>query len=97
MAKRKSKNDLKCCETNPVSLETNCCSVDAIISIDARGQIVLPKDLREKADINANDKFAVISWKSDEKVCCISLIKADEFADTAKNILGPMIGKIAKQ
>ena len=97
MVKRKSKNDLKSCETNPLSIETSCCSVDAIISIDGRGQIVLPKDLREKAGINAGDKFTVISWQSGEKVCCISLIKADTFADTVKNMLGPMIGEIVKQ
>ena len=97
MVKRKLKEDTKCCETNPASKEMSCCSVDAIISIDGRGQIVLPKDLREKADIHAGDKFTVISWKSDGKVCCISLIKADQFADTVKNMLGPMIGQIAKQ
>ena len=72
-------------------------SVDAIISIDARGQLVLPKDLREKAHIEAGNKFTVISWQSDGKVCCISLIKADDFADTVKSMLGPMIGEIAKK
>lgn len=97
MVKRKLKEATKCCETNTVSKETHCCSVDAIISIDGRGQIVLPKDLREKADIKAGDKFTVISWKSGGKVCCISLMKADEFAATVKNILGPMIGEIVKQ
>ena len=97
MGKRKLKEATKCSETNPVSEATGCCSVDAIIAIDGRGQIVLPKDLREKADIKAGDKFTVISWQSAEKVCCISLIKADEFADTVKNILGPMIGEIVKQ
>jgi hypothetical protein len=45
----------------------------------------------------AGDKFTVISWQSAEKVCCISLIKADEFADTVKNMLGPMLGEIVKQ
>lgn len=97
MVKRKFKENTKCCETSLDSKETSCCSVDAIISIDARGQLVLPKDLREKADINAGDKFTVISWKSAGKVCCISLIKADEFANTVKNMLGPMIGEIVNQ
>ena len=97
MVKRKLKEGTKCCETNPVSKETGCCSVDAIISIDARGQIVLPKDLREKADIQAGDKFTVISWQSGEKVCCIFLIKTDEFADTVKSMLEPMIGDIVKK
>ena len=71
--------------------------MDAIISIDGRGQIVLPKDLREKAAIQTGDKFTVISWKSDGEVCCISLIKAEAFADTVKNMIGPMLGEIVKQ
>jgi len=68
-----------------------CCKVDAIITIDGRGQIVLPKDVREKAGVSAGDKFAVISYESEGKVCCISLVKADDFAETVKDMLGPMM------
>jgi AbrB family looped-hinge helix DNA binding protein len=75
----------------------NCCNIDAIIPIDARGQVVLPKDLREKANIKAGDKFAVISWQSGGKVCCISLVKADDFADTVKGMLGPLMGELLKE
>jgi len=71
-----------------------CCSVSAIIAIDSRGQIVLPKDVREKANVKAGDKFAVISSESDGKVCCISLVKADDFADMVKGMLGPMLKEI---
>ena len=35
--------------------------VEALVPIDARGQIVLPKDVREKAGINAGDKVAVMA------------------------------------
>ena len=34
-----------------------CCRIDAVVSVDAKGQIVLPKDLREKANIKPNDKL----------------------------------------
>ncbi len=68
-----------------------CCKVDAIITIDGRGQIVLPKEVREKAGVKAGDKFAVISCESGGKVCCISLVKADDFAETVKGMLGPMM------
>ena len=68
-----------------------CCKVDALITIDGRGQIVLPKDVREKANIKAGDKFAVISCESGGKICCISLVKADDFTDTVKDMLGPMM------
>jgi len=37
-----------------------CCSVESVVSVDSRGQMVLPKDIREKANISAGDKLAVV-------------------------------------
>ncbi len=42
----------------------SCCKVDALVTIDGRGQIVLPKDIRARAGIEGGDKLAVISWES---------------------------------
>ena len=81
----------ECCEAEPILKGMKCCKVDALITIDGRGQIVLPKDVREKADVKAGDKFVVISYESDGKVCCISLVKADDFGETVKGMLGPMM------
>ena len=81
----------ECCATEPVSPDAQCCKVDAIIAIDGRGQLVLPKEVRVKAGVRAGDKFAVISYQSEGKVCCISLVKADDFAETVKGMLGPMM------
>jgi AbrB family looped-hinge helix DNA binding protein len=67
------------------------CNVESLISIDERGQMVLPKDLRDKANIRAGDKLAVISWEKDGEVCCISLIKAGDLAGMVKDLLGPMM------
>lgn len=78
-------------ETGSVAKGMECCRIDAIIAIDGRGQIVLPKEVREKAGVKAGDKFAVISFESGGKVCCISLVKADDFAETVKGMLGPMM------
>jgi AbrB family looped-hinge helix DNA binding protein len=62
-----------------------------MVSIDSRGQIVLPKDVREKAGIAAGDKLAVISFQSGGAVCCISLVRAEAFAETVKETLGPVM------
>lgn len=83
-----------CCGTEPASQDMNCCKVDAIITIDGRGQIVLPKEVRDKAGVKAGDKFAVISCQSEGKVCCIALVKADDFDETVKGMLGPMMKEI---
>ena len=41
-----------------------------MVTIDDRGQIVLPKYTRERAGLNTDDKLALIVWKSENKVCC---------------------------
>lgn len=71
-----------------------CCKVESIVTVDERGQMVLPKDARAKAGINAGDKLALITWEKDGKVCCLSLIKADELSEMAKDVLEPMVREI---
>ena len=78
-------------EPKPVLKTLQCCKVDALLSVDSRGQIVLPKDVREKAGIKSGDKFVLISHESGGRVCCFSLIRADEFSATVKGMLGPML------
>jgi len=69
----------------------SCCRVESIIGVDERGQMVLPKELREKAKIHAGDKLAIISWDKDGEICCLYLIKAEHLTDRVKDFLGPMM------
>jgi antitoxin PrlF len=71
--------------------ESSCCQVEAVATVDERGQIVLPKDIRDKANIRAGDKLALITWKKEDHVCCITLIKADELNQMVKSFLGPVM------
>ena len=80
--------------SGPSCGKMSCCKVEALISVDERGQMVLPKEIREKADIHAGDKLALVSWEKDGKVCCFTLIKADEFGDMVKGLLGPMMKEV---
>ena len=73
---------------------TGCCKVEAVVSIDERGQMVLPKEARDKAGIRAGDKLAVVSMQKDGETCCISLIKAERFSDMVKGMLGPLMTEI---
>jgi AbrB family looped-hinge helix DNA binding protein len=68
-----------------------CCKIDAVVSIDAKGQIVLPKDLRERAKLKPNDKLALIGFERDGDVCCIVMVKADILGSTVKKALGPIL------
>lgn len=71
-----------------------CCRVESIVSVDDRGQMVLPKEVREAAGIRAGDKLAIVMWKKGGDVCCVSLIKADALTGPVKGILGPVMKEI---
>ena len=77
---------------NPV----DCCKVEAVVGVDERGQMVLPKEVREKAGIKAGDKLAVVMWKMDKKVSCVSLVKVDEISGMLKEMLGPLFKQLSK-
>lgn len=68
-----------------------CCRVTSLLSVDERGQMILPKEVRERANIRAGDKLALVAWEKDGAVCCMTLIKADELAGMVKEKLGPVL------
>jgi AbrB family looped-hinge helix DNA binding protein len=72
------------------SKDEGCCSVEAVVTVDSRGQIVLPKELRAAAGIAAGDKLAVVIMQSGGRVCCLSLMKVEELAGTVRDILNPV-------
>ena len=72
------------------------CKVESIISVDERGQMVLPKELRDKANIRAGDKLAIVSWDRGGEICCIYLIKTEYLAEQVKGFLGPMMKEMVK-
>jgi len=74
-----------------------CCKVEAIVTADERGQMVLPKEVRDQADIRAGDKLALISWAKGSKSCCLVLIKADNLTAMVGAWLGPLLDKIPRK
>lgn len=75
----------------------SCCQIEAVTSIDERGQMVIPKEIREKAGFQAGDKLAVVTWEKEGRVCCISLLKTEGFSAVVKDILGPMLQDLAEE
>jgi AbrB family looped-hinge helix DNA binding protein len=73
-----------------------CCTVDAVVTLDSKGQIVLPKDLREKAKLKADDKLALIGCEREGEICCIMMIKTEDLGKTVKVMLGPTLKEIFK-
>jgi AbrB family looped-hinge helix DNA binding protein len=68
--------------------------VEAIVSIDERGQMVLPKEIRAKVGLQPGDKLAVVTREKDGKVCCIYMFKTDELLDMVKDRMGPLLQDI---
>jgi len=73
------------------------CKVESLVTVDERGQMVLPKDLRDRAGIKGGDKLAVIGWEKEGKVCCLSLIRVEELSAMVKGVLGPLMGDLLPQ
>jgi AbrB family looped-hinge helix DNA binding protein len=67
------------------------CQVEAMVSVDDKGQMVLPKTIREKAGIQPGDKLVLIGWEKDGQTCCITMVRADSLAGMVKGMLGPMM------
>ncbi|MCX8150964.1 MAG: HgcAB-associated protein [Candidatus Bathyarchaeota archaeon] len=74
-----------------MEVKKECCKIDAVVTLDSKGQIVLPKDLRERANIKADDKLALIGVTRDNTVCCVIMMKVDLLDETVKCTLGPIL------
>lgn len=74
----------------PRGKENSCCRVESVVTVDERGQMVLPKEIREAAKIRAGDKLAIILLKKDDEVCCLTMMKVDELSDAVRSKLGPV-------
>ena len=85
MYKGKSK---KCCASQPEAKISH--QIEAIITIDERGQMVLPKETRARAGIRAGDKLALVGWHKGDRVCCLSLIKVEEMAEMVGELLNSL-------
>ena len=70
-----------------------CCRVESVVTVDARGQMVLPKEVRERVGIKTGDKLAVVSLG--EGGCCLALVKADALGGMVKGLLGPLFAEVA--
>jgi antitoxin PrlF len=62
---------MSCCEGE------DCAPLESVVSIDDRGQLVLPKELRDKWGIKGGDKLAIMSCIKGGKICCATMVKPE--------------------
>ncbi len=77
--------------------EDDTCRIDAVVTMDAKGQIVLPKDLREKANFKPNEKLALVACEKNGEVCCITMVKAEKLVGAVTKTLGPLLKSVTKE
>ena len=69
------------------NIGSGCCKVESVVTVDSKGQILLPKDLREKANINAGDKLVVIRYDSGKRVTIAVLENYVTFTYTSLGVI----------
>lgn len=83
-------------ESCRVAVASGCCKLEALVRVDERGQIVLPKDVRERAGIKAGDKLAIVASTKGEEVCCIMLVRAEDLTESIRKAFGPLLTDLVK-
>ena len=86
MPRRKGTVEAECCTGKP---EPPKYDVEGVATVDERGQMVLPKAIRDKAGIRPGDKLAIVTLVRDGRVCCLHLFRTDDLANGIKDILEP--------
>jgi len=77
------KDDASCCAAEIQTVY----NIESMVSVDERGQMVLPKTLRDKMEIKAGEKLALVTCEKNGKVCCAYLIKSEQLGELVKDII----------
>ncbi|AKG54307.1 transcriptional regulator AbrB family [Dehalogenimonas sp. WBC-2] len=85
---KETKDNESCCKNG------ECCRVEAVVSMDARGQVVLPKEVRDSMGLTAGEKLALVTLNRNGEPCCLVMMKADKLARGASEFLGPILNEI---
>ena len=76
----------------PETPNKSCCSLEAIVTVDERGQILLPKELRRRVGIAPGDRLAAVVYRGDDgTLCCITLAKTDSLASAVTSLIEPVV------
>ncbi len=91
----KEKKEEICCPSSDDGL--SCCHVEGIAKVDSKGQIVLPKSLRDNMNILEGDKLVVVGMREKGELRSISLFKANRFDNMVKILLKPVVEELFEE
>lgn len=82
-----------CCNDDEMSTKFE---IEAVVSFDDRGQLVLPKEMRKKFDMKAGDKFAIVSCCEGENLCCLTFIKSTALNAALSSFITPVLSGLSQ-
>ncbi len=77
-------------ESDNPCLLSSCCRVESVVSIDERGQLILPKEVRRKMGLLPGNKLMLVSLEKDGQVCCLALLRADLVEKEVSEMIIPL-------
>ena len=70
--------------------------VEAIVSCDERGQLVLPKEVRKRLKISSGEKMALLNFTNKDDEFLLTLIRITSLEELIKNYMTPVVKDIIK-
>ncbi|MGQ9857369.1 MAG: HgcAB-associated protein HgcC [Thermodesulfobacteriota bacterium] len=70
------------------------CRIESMITVDERGQMVLPKEVRERAKIAPGEKLALVVWEKEGEVCCMMLLRSQALSGMVRDLMKPMVAEV---
>jgi AbrB family looped-hinge helix DNA binding protein len=61
--------------------------IEGIATVDSRGQIVLPKTVRDALGLEAGSKLAVVLKQNDGAPCCVTLMPAARLESRVRELI----------
>ena len=56
-------------------------AIEALVTVDGRGQMVIPKEVRDITDIHGGEKLVVFTRQKEGEACYIVLVKAENLTE----------------
>jgi antitoxin PrlF len=83
-----SQTDSCGCSPKP---DSNTANLFAVTKIDERGQVVIPKEIRDGMGWNKSEKIAIITRTNAEgKPCCLMLVHVDSLSSSIKGFINTL-------
>ncbi|MBC7114896.1 MAG: AbrB/MazE/SpoVT family DNA-binding domain-containing protein [Archaeoglobi archaeon] len=69
-------------------MQCGSAKIETIVTVDAKGCILIPKEIRSRMGLESGDRLMVISGVDEKnRICCLLLVKPEVFEKEAESML----------